>query len=70
MYFTDFSKVKMIFPGHMNVVDKLQLNTTVLPAANFYCYEHVTCFYNFSCSSCLNVIYKPFNVKVDILLAT
>jgi len=47
-------------------VDKLQLNLTVLPAANLNCHDHVTCFYNFSFSNCSNIIYRLFMVKVHI----
>jgi len=51
-------------------IDKLQLNFTVLPAANLNCHDHVTCFYNFSFSNSLNVIYKLLEVKNDIFLVT
>jgi len=47
-------------PGHVTVVDKPQLNFTVLPAANLNCHDHVTCFYNFGFSN------RFSKVKVDI----
>jgi len=54
----------------MTVVDKFQLNFTVLPAANLNCHDFVTCFYSFSFPTCLNVTYRLFKVKYDIFRVT
>jgi len=51
----------------VTVVNKLQLNFTLLPVANLNCDDHVTCVYNFSFS---NVIYKLCKVKNEIFLVT
>jgi len=38
---------KRHFPGHVTIIDKLQLNFTVLPAVNWICHYYVTCILQF-----------------------
>jgi len=52
----------------MTVVDKFQLNFTVINCNFIFSQLYVSCFYKFSFSNSLNVIYKLFKVKVDIFL--
>jgi len=42
----------------------------MLPFANLNCHDYMMCFYNFSFSNDLNVIYRLFKVKDDIFLVT